>query len=320
VTPERKVRLFGGRNGSEYTGQVPYLEEAVGRVLPQDTFIDGELLSPKGHGAIQSSMTTTHAHRPSEALPELFFAVFDITRVQGIDIRSKPWGQRRRLVEAVGLEYEPLLRLSLLLPNDRALEIALNAGAEGVVYKQRNSAYVNGRSSTWVKVKPQETAEAIVVGFKPGEGSFAGMVGALEFALLDGGVHSRCSGFNMATRQDITDHPDRWLGTVIEIKHHGISKDGKPRHPQFLRRRDDRDVVQAVVEQQQAKAPPKERSGRMVMRNYKAMGDDKLARCRVELRTGEGDAFDKCVLKGGDPREDLKAVEAELLKRGLLGR
>jgi ATP-dependent DNA ligase len=239
---EGRLQLFGGRNGNEYTGQIRYLEDAVVEAIPADTFIDGELLSPVGHGGVQSSMTTKYPHRPSAMLPELYLVVFDVLRDAGEDVRHLPWSERRaRLEELIDPMLDPKrIKRSIILPANTALEMALSVGLEGVVYKLRSSRYENKRSGNWIKVKPQESLEARVIGFKPGESSFAGMVGAVEFEILETGVRSRASGMTMTVRQDMTDHPERWLGKVVEIRHHGISKDGKPRHPQFYRVRLDR--------------------------------------------------------------------------------
>lgn len=44
------------------------------------------------------------------------------------------------------------------------------------------------------------------------------------------------------------------------------------------------------------------------MRNYGAMKMDKLVRCIAELERGSGDAYDRCMSKGGDPAEDLRVA------------
>ena len=126
------LQLYGGRNGHEYTGQIPYLEAVVRELLPHDTFVDGELLSPMGHGGVQSSMTTKYPHRPSAALPELYFVAFDVLRSAGEDVRRVSWSVRRDLLEDL---LAPLLdsqriKASIILPADSALEIALDAGLE----------------------------------------------------------------------------------------------------------------------------------------------------------------------------------------------
>jgi hypothetical protein len=65
------------------------------------------------------------------------------------------------------------------------------------------------------------------------------MVGAFEIALLDSGARTTIKCGTDARHIEATEHPERWLGAILEVRHHGISKDGIPRHPQFSRRRTD---------------------------------------------------------------------------------
>lgn len=53
------------------------------------------------------------------------------------------------------------------------------------------------------------------------------------------------------------------------------------------------------------------------IRNYKAMGNEKLQRVARELFDG-GEAYDRCVARGsGDPNRDMLVVCTELTERGL---
>jgi hypothetical protein len=53
-------------------------------------------------------------------------------------------------------------------------------------------------------------------------------------------------------------------------------------------------------------------------RNYAAMGDDKLLTCVSELARGEGDAYERCLAKGGEPEEHRRRAEAVAREHGLL--
>lgn len=63
------------------------------------------------------------------------------------------------------------------------------------------------------------------------------------------------------------------------------------------------------------------------MRNYGAMGDDKLARCIKELERGINDptfaayddAYDRCIDKGGNPTDHLYTARYHAQKRGVAG-
>jgi bifunctional non-homologous end joining protein LigD len=234
------IRVYGGRNGSDYSGRVPYLEDAL-RHLPPDTALDGELVSPGNWGMVQSIMTTLRPHQPSIGSPPLRLYVFDMLRLNGYDTRHMAWAQRRKLVEAIPVS--DLLRVTPLVPaTPKALESALKVGFEGLVLKTPESRYVSGsRSPDWIKVKPQLTTEARITGFKPGKagGAYEGMVGAFRIELLENGARTTVKCGTDERHQEATEHPMQWLGAIIEIRHHGLSKDGIPRHPQFSRRRAD---------------------------------------------------------------------------------
>lgn len=51
-------------------------------------------------------------------------------------------------------------------------------------------------------------------------------------------------------------------------------------------------------------------------RNYKAMLTPKLKQSARELEAGRGDAYERCVRKGGDPAVDLAIAQGELRDRG----
>ena len=234
------VRVYGGRNGSEYTGRVPYIEETLDH-LPADTVLDGELVSPVDWGMVQSIMTTQQPHRPTPESPAVQFYVFDMLRLDGHDIRGLRQRERRKLLETRSIyQRSKLVQPTLLVPATQEMLIeVLELGFEGLVLKDPEGPYVNRRSSLWAKVKPQQTTEAQVVGFKAGKagGAWDGAVGAFEVQLLENGAHTTVKCGTDARHVEATEHPERWLGAIIEIKHHGLGKDGVPRHPQFSRRR-----------------------------------------------------------------------------------
>lgn len=336
----RGVKTYGGRNGADYSGKLPYVEAEIAK-LPTDTVIDGEIIGGEW-GDVQGVMTRGKGpHIPTQANPALVFVAFDILRANGTDVRGLTWTERRAILEA-GIQPGPIVQLSSYFPaSPRAHQIAVSMGFEGSVVKLRDSRYANGRSTAWLKIKPQESAEALVTGFKPGQGAFANMVGAIEFQMLDDTastdtpavgpdgkpVISRCSGFNMKVRKDMTDHPEKYLGEVIEIKHMGIQASGKPRHPQFGRMRKDRQVKAvtntsgsgAPIQSAATSAPRQRRTpvGGWV-RNYSAMGDAKLLGVIADLEGGRGDAAMRVAQKGGDMALNLAKAKAVARERKLI--
>jgi ATP-dependent DNA ligase len=293
---EAGVVVYGGRNGKTYNGKVPYIEHELDTLMPNGTVLDGELIAGGGSGdmgAVSSAMTSGQAHQPSAWSPALRYVIFDVLFAKGADVRSMPWAQRRELLELLVLDRgaEHLL-ISPYAEASQAKHLQmLELGLEGSVVKRADSQYTNGRSHSWQKIKPQSTADAEVIGFKPGNGKFDGQVGALEIRMLDTGAETTAGGFDDATRADMTKNPSRWLGTVVEIEHHGIAKaTGKPRHPVYFRRRDDIDPDAAPPPEPKPK--PKRRSagaGAKKMRAYNLMGPDKLLGALQELEGRYGD-------------------------------
>lgn len=237
---EHGVRSWSGRNGQERTGSMPEIEAALA-YLPADTVLDGELIVGDGDtGRLGSPAVATALAEGRGAT----FVVFDILRVSGADVTYKPYSARRELLIAASLGFDgEHVRLSEDFPAQASVyDDLLARGFEGVIAKRINGVYRPGkRSDNFTKVKPQETAEAVVVGFIDGKSGIAGLVGAFELRMLNGGVVTSCA-VPPALRREVTNHgADLWLGRVIEFAHHGIRLDsGKPRHPVFRCRRDDR--------------------------------------------------------------------------------
>jgi ATP-dependent DNA ligase len=117
----------------------------------------------------------------------------------------------------------------------------VQSGMEGVVLKNPNAeyAFASRPTQTWYKVKKYETTDAVIVGYDPGQGKYAGQIGAIVFQLEDGRV-GHCSGMTDKQRQDITDYQVDLLGKWIEVRYFGgVGADKKGlRHPQFVRFRD----------------------------------------------------------------------------------
>lgn len=338
-----RISVYGGRNGNQYTGQVPYIEESLLKAMPRDTALDGELIGG-GNGnwnAVQGVMTGGTAHVPSALSPALSYVVFDVIKLDGEDMRQKPWCVRR---EALDKLWTPLglahVTKSPWAPaSQQAHDAFLNLGLEGSVCKYMAGRYVNGRSRLWIKIKPQTTCEAKVVGFKPGrKGSrWENKVGAFKVELLDNCAETTVKCGTDERHEDATANPDNWLGKIIEITHLGIQASGVPKSPNFLRVREDyaetaREAqIRRLLAEEAGEVPePKPRKPRAPRipasggtgrrRNYGAMGDDKLLRCIRELERGTGDAVNRCHNGGsGDPVGDLSHARELARTRGLGG-
>ncbi len=127
----------------------------------------------------------------------------------------------------------------------KLLEITA-AGGEGLVLRDASKPYLSGRQNSIQKVKQKQDAECTVIGYTPGKGKYLGLVGALRCELVTTQL-SRLFPKLSATRQQVikigsglTDElrarpPE--IGSVITFQYMGVTKNGFPRFPVYLRQK-----------------------------------------------------------------------------------
>lgn len=104
------------------------------------------------------------------------YHVFDIMWLDGRDVTSLAFHERRALLEALPLR-SPIKRVEPL-DDPTPWERARSEGWEGVIAKRRDSLYEHRRSPHWVKMKCEATQELVVGGFTDPQGGRVGL-GAL---------------------------------------------------------------------------------------------------------------------------------------------
>ena len=164
-----QVQLLS-RNSRDLAPWFPELSKSA-HALPPNTLVDGEIVicDESGwvdFGSLQARLSTARntvavaAHeRPAVLM------VFDILECRGVELASRPMGQRR--VEVVRLldDLHPCLQVV-----DQSDDIQLARdwltlpNLEGVVAKRVDRPYTSGRARDWVKVKRQRTVDCVVVG------------------------------------------------------------------------------------------------------------------------------------------------------------
>ena len=328
----RGCLTFAGRDGSDYTGKLPYIEKEVARHFPPDTALDGEIVSVD-RGDVQSIFFTKGVpHIPTVGSPALTYVIFDILRANGQDVRDLPWSERRALLEAAQLGTAQHLRLTDLHPcNKRTYQVAVATGFEGVVCKLKSSRYVSGgRGHSWLKIKAEWTVEAIVDSWEHGKGSHTNRMGALNCRLLDENdqpqehngkpIQIRVGGgFTDAIREDVRDNfRVRWSGAVIEVKHNGITANGKVLGPNFVCLRDDRSPAAAKPKPKpRTTSQPRTPAAGSWVRNYGAMGEPKLRAALRDFSIGRGDAVDRVHAKQGSLQVNIARAKEAARAKGI---
>jgi len=222
---EREIRW--SRNGNLIHAPDYFLAE-----LPRNIALDGELWI--GYGKFEETVSIVRSEKPDDRWKRVHFMVFDAPQAKGT------FEQRMQFLRATLPEGNQFVRVvaqercngvtQLLAERDRVVRL----GGEGLMLRQPESIYEAARSATLLKVKPYDDAEATVIAHEPGQGKYRGRLGALRVRTDEGKEFSVGSGFTDAQRES----PPA-VGTVITYRFRGLTAEGLPRFPSFLRIRRD---------------------------------------------------------------------------------
>lgn len=117
-------------------------------------------------------------------------------------------------------------------------------GHEGLVLKKADAPYTFGRSEYWIKYKHSYTNDYKIVSVYEGEGRLKGTCGGLNIDIVTdefGHVECGCgSGLTDEDRAFFWENRNTIADTYVEVKHWGITPEGKLRFPIFQRLRTDK--------------------------------------------------------------------------------
>lgn len=205
--------------------------------LPDNTSLDGELWA--GRGNFQQVTSTVLDATPDDTQwKAIKYMVFDLPTS---DARFE---QRLNVLNA--LIGDMASRYIQLVPQRKYNSLAaLHAyqdqishnNGEGLMLHHKNSHYVHGRSDSLLKLKPYQDAEAVVIGYEEGKGKYQGKMGAIWVLTPDNKKFKIGSGFADAERAN----PPA-IGSVINYRHNGYTKNGIPRFTRFIRVRTSSDI------------------------------------------------------------------------------
>lgn len=157
----------------------------------QPLVIDGEILAFK-NGKPSFAALSPPAGRKETAPPCMTcsFYCFDILHAAGIDLRDAAYQERRRFLRQCVVQDSTIQIVHAQRDGVALYKAALDTGLEGVIGKRIASTYQSGkRSADWIKVKPQQTAEFIVIGYTHSAGGIGllllanrGETGVLRYA------------------------------------------------------------------------------------------------------------------------------------------
>ena len=197
---KRKGEIFLWSRGEEWMGdRFPELVGAGAR-LPDGTVLDGEILPCRNQQILPFAQLQTRIgrkHLSEQLLREIpvIFMTYDLLEFQGLDQRSRPLMERRRLLEScLQTAAHPLLWISPLVSFtdwdslSLARQHAREKGSEGLMLKKWDSPYRTGRHrGDWWKWKLNPfSLDAVMLYAQRGHGRRAGLYTDYTFALRDG--------------------------------------------------------------------------------------------------------------------------------------
>lgn len=211
-------------------------------VVPPSWFIagwpkvpmDGELWA--GRGRFTHAVSTVRQQTPDDAAWHgMRFMVFDLPAQPGnFDTRLAALQALVRAGEMASL-HPVLQRRIASEPELQAwMRDVVRNGGEGLALHLGASNYRGVRSDDLLKLKPQEDADARVVAHMPGQGKYAGQLGALVVEMPDGQRFRIGSGL-----RDMQRAAPPAVGSWISYRYRGLHDSGLPRFATFLRERPD---------------------------------------------------------------------------------
>jgi len=174
------------RAGNDWTAKFSKQVKAFERLDIESAWLDGEavVLDQNGVPNFQALQNAFDSNR----LQDIVIYLFDIPFLNGYDLRGVPLEQRRAILRALLEDADDsVLRFSdnFDFSADELLRSACDMALEGIIGKRRDSGYMSGRSSAWIKLKCRRRQEFVIGGYSEPSGSRAAF-GALLLGVYDG--------------------------------------------------------------------------------------------------------------------------------------
>lgn len=181
-----EVNLFT-RSGQNWTDRYLTVAKALEKLKAQSAIFDGEVvwLDENGEHSFQKLQQALKA----KDLSSLAYYVFDLLHWNGEDLRPLPLVERRKkLKKALAQLKSDFVFFSdeFNVDAEDFLRASCDLHLEGIISKRRDSAYVSGRTSDWVKSKCQLRQEFVIGGYTAPRGSREGL-GALLLGVYENG-------------------------------------------------------------------------------------------------------------------------------------
>ena len=234
--------IWNGRQFVSRTGNIFVTPQWFKDWFPNDEALDGELFigreSFEKHGILRKKV----ANDDEWIKANIKFQIFDSPTIKG-DFEERQTkikkiidtGCKKKGVKKCPLKYTIQTKIKNESQLYSIFDKLTKKGAEGVMLRAPHSPYETKRSSHLLKVKQLFDDECKIIGFKNGSGKYTGMLGAFKCKMVKNPkIEFTISGMNDIIRKDyLKTHP---IGTIVTFTYMGLSVNGVPRHPNYLRK------------------------------------------------------------------------------------
>jgi DNA ligase-1 len=190
-----EVRVYS-RRLSDVTESIPDIVKLVKRFLPKvGIIVEGEItaVGPEGkplpfQDLMRRFTRVNDIQQVTEQIP-LSLHLFDVLYIDGTLLIDEPYETRWTILSKITPKEILVERTVTNNPREAAafLKAAMKAGHEGLIAKRLDSHYSLGaRRKDWLKLKPAETVDLVIVAADWGSGRRRGWLSNYHLAVRDG--------------------------------------------------------------------------------------------------------------------------------------
>ena len=193
--------------------------------------LDGELWTKRDD--FENIQSIVMDMKPSKKWKEITYNIFEVPKQKGDFLSRLELAQK--YIKKEKLQHIKVIK-QIKIKNKAHLEEFMNEiiskKGEGVIVKNPDLEYFQGRSSNILKVKKFSDMEGEVIGINISQNT--GVLKSLKVKLENGITFNLGTGFTKKQRED-----SFTVGTIVSFKYYGFTKNGKPKFASFLRVRED---------------------------------------------------------------------------------
>ncbi len=262
-----KVKLLT-RNQQDYTNKFKNIKNALANLDAENCVLDGEIVvfddaGKSDFGKLQTAIKTGKNN--------FCYVIFDLLALNGEDLRHLPLAERKEKLERLLYKSSEYLMYSSHVENGKeSFNFAKKNNLEGIIAKNKNSAYIGKRTEDWLKIKcymrqefviggyttssKNEQLSALLLGyFEDEKFKYVGKVGT-GFNELDKkelvSKFKKLSAKTCPFEDNIKFKNAQWLKPqlVCEIQFAQLTKDNLLRQPSFIALRTDKPAKDVKLE------------------------------------------------------------------------